>query len=855
MSSRLLAHMSQVRRVAWYRFRVTFGRRWGGYLSVVLLIGLIGGIAMASTAAGRRTQSSYPTFLASTNPSEVTVSIYAPNTGGPVAPLTAKITRLADVKRVRALVVPHIVPLAKNGAPRLGALADVTILSSLDGMLIDQGRSAVVQGRRADPNQADEMVMTASAARLLGVHVGQVVPMGFYTDAQSGLPGFGTPSVAPRLRFRVRLVGLVVFNNAVVQDDIDRAYGFVLLTPALIREVLAMSPTAAAPIGYGLQLDHGGLDVPEVEQEIVRLLPRGATAEFHVTSRVVTEVELALKPESVALGGFGAIAALVCLVLGIQAVSRQLRWADDDRRVMRALGASPAVTASDGLIGIFGAVALGSLLAVGVAVGLSPLAPLGPVRPFYPQKGMAFDWTVLGVGLAVLVGVLGAAAVALSSRGAPHRMARARPGATRSSNVARSAESAGMPVTGVVGVRFALEPGRGRTAVPVRSALVGTVLAVVVVVAALTFASSLQTLVSHPPLYGWNWSYALDPTNNVPPQALKLLGHDPDVTAWSGFDYNNVEIDDQTVPVLFARSLTEAVSPPILSGHALDDDNQIVIGAATLAVIHKHVGDTVLVSYGTPADAPLYIPPTPLVIVGTATFPAVGYESLVADHTSMGTGALFSEGIFPPAFQRAVQSPDPNLSGPELVFVRLRSGVSPAAGRADMQRIATVADKVFAADPHAVGNNVLLLGVQHPAQIVNYRSIGSTPVVLAVGLALGAIIALGLTLAASVRRRRRDLALLKALGFTQRQLSAAVAWQATGTAVIGVIVGIPLGVVIGRQLWTLFAHNLNAVPDPTVPTLLVLLVGIGALVFANLVAALPGRSAARTPTALVLRAE
>ena len=62
-------------------------------------------------------------------------------------------------------------------------------------------------------------------------------------------------------------------------------------------------------------------------------------------------------------------------------------------------------------------------------------------------------------------------------------------------------------------------------------------------------------------------------------------------------------------------------------------------------------------SYGTPADAPLYIPPTPLVIVGTATFPAVGFESFVADHTSMGTGALFSEGIFPPAFQRAVAEP------------------------------------------------------------------------------------------------------------------------------------------------------------------------------------------------------
>jgi len=699
------------------------------------------------------------------------------------------------------------------------------------------------------------MVMTASAASLLGVRVGQVVPMGFYTNAQSGLPGFGTASVAPRLRFQVRLVGLIVFNNSVVQDDIDRAYGFVLVTPALVRAVVAVSPEAAAPEAYALQLDHGGLDVPTVEQAIVHLLPRDATVEFHVTSRVVTEVELALKPESVALGGFGAIAALVCLVLGIQAISRQLRWVDDDRRVMRALGASPAVTAGDGLIGVLGAVALGSLVAVGVAAGLSPLAPLGPVRPFYPDRGVAFDWTVLGIGFAVLVGLLGLASVALSFRGSPRRVERARQGVTRSSSVARSAESAGMPVAGVVGVRFALEAGRGRTAVPVRSALAGTALAVVMVVAALSFASSLQTLVSHPALYGWNWSYALDPTNNVPPQTLELLGRDPDVAAWSGFDYNNVDIDGQTVPVLFARSLGEVVSPPILSGHGVDANDQIVIGAATLAVLHKHVGEAVFVSYGTPANAPLYIPPTRLVIVGTATFPAVGYESLVADHTSMGTGALFSEGIFPAAFQRAVGSPDPNLNGPELVFVRLRNGVSPAAGRTDMQRVANEADRVFAADPHTQGNNIVVLGVQHPAQIVNYRSIGSTPVILAVGLAGGAIVALGLTLAASVRRRRRDMALLKALGFTHGQLSAAVAWQATVTAAIGVVVGIPLGIVIGRQLWTLFANSLDAVPDPTVPALSVLLVGIGALVFANVVAALPGRSAARTPTALVLRAE
>jgi ABC-type lipoprotein release transport system permease subunit len=172
-----------------------------------------------------------------------------------------------------------------------------------------------------------------------------------------------------------------------------------------------------------------------------------------------------------------------------------------------------------------------------------------------------------------------------------------------------------------------------------------------------------------------------------------------------------------------------------------------------------------------------------------------------------------------------------------------------------LERIANAANKVFAADPNAAGNAVTVQGVQRPAQIVNYRSIGSTPVILATGLAVGAIVALALTLVASVRHRRRDLALLKALGFTPRQLTAVVAWQSTVTAVVGVIVGVPLGIIMGRELWTVFARNINAVPDPTVPAVTVILVALGALVFANVVATIPGRIAARTPTALVLRAE
>jgi ABC-type lipoprotein release transport system permease subunit len=144
--------------------------------------------------------------------------------------------------------------------------------------------------------------------------------------------------------------------------------------------------------------------------------------------------------------------------------------------------------------------------------------------------------------------------------------------------------------------------------------------------------------------------------------------------------------------------------------------------------------------------------------------------------------------------------------------------------------------------------------VQRPAQIANYRTMSATPALPAFGLAASAVAALSLTLSASVRRRR-DLAVLKTLGFTQRQLAATVAWQATGAAVIGIAVGVPLGIALGRWLWTLFARQIYAVPEPAVPVSTVILLSLATLVLVDLVAAVPGRAAARTPTALALRVE
>jgi len=202
------------------------------------------------------------------------------------------------------------------------------------------------------------------------------------------------------------------------------------------------------------------------------------------------------------------------------------------------------------------------------------------------------------------------------------------------------------------------------------------------------------------------------------------------------------------------------------------------------------------------------------------------------------------------------------LSGPNAILVRLRPGVSEAAGLRSMQAIRNHLTAVVnspralaATGGESIADVIDLLPAQRPAEIVNYKSMGAMPGVLAGGLAAGAVAALGLTLVASVRRRRRDFALLKTLGFTRGQVAGAVAWQASAIAAVGLVIGLPVGVAAGRWLWLAFARELSAVPDPVIPAGSIALAVIAALVLANLVAALPGRAAARTPAAVVLRAE
>jgi hypothetical protein len=825
--------------VALYRFQRTFRQRRGAYLSLVLLIGLVGGLSMGALAAARRTESSFPTFLATTNPSNLSVAtaLWNPALGyatGYNGPLVATIARLPDVRRAESYSGIYSEPIGANGEPTSADQnANFDVNGSVDGLYFNLDRVTVLQGRMADPKRANEIMMTVGAADALGLHVGQTLTWGTYTNSQFE----SAANAPPALHERLTLVGTVVLNNAVVQDEID-ANGptTVIFTPALTRR---LENCCANYTFTFLQLDQGSRDVTAVEAELERVIPAKLPHDFYDASIDVTKAQNAIKPEAIALAVFGLIAGLAAILIAGQVIGRQLGFWAPEERTLRALGANPFMTAGDGLFGIMGAVVVGALVAAAVAVALSPLAPLGPVRPYYPDPGVAFDWTVLGLGVVVLVVVLGSVAIVLAVQRAPQRTGtRRRPRAP--SRIEGAASASGLPISAVTGIRFALEPGAESEAVPVRSAILGATLAVVVIIATVVFGTSLNSLVSHPRLYGWNWNYALmagGGVGDIPaaPSAT-LLDHDPSVAAWSGYWFGNLQIDGLTVPVL-GGSPGATVAPPILTGHGFDGPGQIVLGPGTLAQIHKSVGDSVTVRYGTTT-------PHLLRIVGTATMPAVGVGG-VTGHASMGTGAVVPYQLLP-ASVRNQFSVSP--AGPNAEFVRLKPGANAKTALRSLNRIAGEVT-------HPGNNGSYVLGVERPAEIVNYHSMGATPLILGLGLTVGAVTALGLTLVASVRRRRRSMAMLRTLGFTGGQLRASVAWQSSIAVVIGLVIGVPLGIVAGRFLWDLFATNIYVVPRPTVPALAIVAIAFGALVLGNLVAALPGRTAARTPAALLLRTE
>jgi ABC-type antimicrobial peptide transport system permease subunit len=227
-------------------------------------------------------------------------------------------------------------------------------------------------------------------------------------------------------------------------------------------------------------------------------------------------------------------------------------------------------------------------------------------------------------------------------------------------------------------------------------------------------------------------------------------------------------------------------------------------------------------------------------VVGRAVFPKLG--GAIFSQTGLGEGAATLAGVF--------GAEDP-ANPYTLALMRFAPGVDRAAAQARVARI--VSDGRFVGCPSALC--ITTADTQRPGDIENYARVRGTPLVLAALLVAMAVGALGHTLVSSIRRRRRDVALLKTLGFYRRQVSATTAWQATTMAVVSLLVGLPLGVAVGRLVWVAFAHALG-VPDAVrTPALVILLAVPVTLLLANVIAAIPALSAARTRPAVVLRTE
>jgi putative ABC transport system permease protein len=147
-------------------------------------------------------------------------------------------------------------------------------------------------------------------------------------------------------------------------------------------------------------------------------------------------------------------------------------------------------------------------------------------------------------------------------------------------------------------------------------------------------------------------------------------------------------------------------------------------------------------------------------------------------------------------------------------------------------------------------------GPELPVEVSRLRQTNWFPIALAGLLGFLGLVAIGHTLVVGTRRRRRDLAILKTLGFERRQIRYAIAWEASLFAFASLVVGIPVGLALGAIVWRSVADGVGVSNTPAIP----IGIGLGALVVAafvlvNAVAFLPARSASRLRPALALRSE
>jgi hypothetical protein len=783
---------------AWYRGWREVRRRWPAIVAVSAIVGLAGGVTMAAVAGARRTTSSFDRFRVATDASDA----FLQATG-----------IQEDVVR-RALAAPQVARWSRFSL-YLGSVPgideELVIYAGHDARLGEElERPRVLEGRLPDERSATEVVVSEAAAERTGVGVGgtlraATVAPAQMADLEEAFSGeFGGPSLA------LDVVGIVrTPDDFLAADDLS-----VMAPPAFERRHRGSVGHFDGFYAVDLRRDHA--DVAAFQAAVSATMPAGEEWGVEGAEEAATVVRDALRVLSTGLVVFAAVAALAGAVAGGQAVARQLAPRADDEVALAAMGMTRRDRGVSLAVPGLAMAAGGAALAVAVAVAASPLLPIGLARRVEPSPGVDADLPVLFAGAALVVTIVTVSTLASAWVAARPTVARAR--STRPSSVAPVLSRAGLGPVAMTGVRMAFEPGRGRSRLPVRTALLGTVVGVLGVVATLTFAASLDRLVASPARWGWNWDLVPDSS----PEEQARLARDPDVAELGVVHHAFVLAEGHDVQGFAVEPLKGTPSLGLLDGRLPSDPTEVVLGRELLRDLDREIGDEVTLARGFGAEGE----PLRYTIVGTALFPTFETEGFAG---SVG---------FTPAGLQPVQLSD----GSARTILALRPGVSDDAAL----------DRLSEEYPRRFGR---FSRPDLPADVTNLAEVDRLPHLLAAFLAVLAAVGVAHAVVAAARRRRRDLAVLRVLGFRRRQTLAAIAWQASALVVLGIAVGVPLGLAVGRWAWAVVARSLGVLEDAALPVATLVLLPVAALLAANAIAAVPARWAVRVPPGPALRTE
>lgn len=472
--------------MAW--LRVERRRRWRSLLALAVLVALATGTVLASVAGARRGNSAVGRLLARTLPASVVV---VPNQPG------FDWAAVRSIPRVESLTVFP----GYTGLPIAG-IDDDSITSFIPAdteAMRTIERPVVLEGRLADPTRPDEAVVTAGFLRGTGRHVGDALTALLTTpeqaDASGSAEGIGPPA-GPRVPLRI--VGVV---RSLWYSDALGGLGSVIPSPGLVTRYRANFLGAsgkAVPLSALVRLRGGKADLAGFQADLARVSGR---PDIDVLDRAdaVGHARDVTAFESAWLLALGLAALVAATVIVGQAIVRYAASSAAELRSVAALG----TTRGQGVLLTAAAPSLAAAFGAGLGVAAAAVAsrwmPFGAAAAYEPSPGIDLDWLVLGVGFLLVTGLVAMAAAAAAR---VSQAAVARHGVDRPSQLAAAAARWGAPVPLVIGLRYALEPRRGRDAVLVRPTLLCAVTGILGVVAAFTVSAGVADAAEHPARFG-----------------------------------------------------------------------------------------------------------------------------------------------------------------------------------------------------------------------------------------------------------------------------------------------------------------------------------------------------------------